>query len=243
MLSKAYDLFVKVAIATLLVLSLWLVVNASLKQAKGHFEFGSLMDFFNTLGTLGTLVVAYLVYKNAPKWLHQKQEEDGYTLLKELVLNDYNEYYLSWFTASHKLSMLGFNLRFISHNPYDFVTLCDCDNFMSAIRDLELKPVILNHKFSNLRKLKFSVNEDIAHIHSEMLEYSYSLTLLNLRAWRKTRTLMVNEDASVEDYDNYAAEIIKISSKVTEQIANLKNLNKAMSDYSDNLNDYFTIIT
>ncbi|ORM64348.1 hypothetical protein PRCB_02235 [Pantoea rodasii] len=236
-----YNIFVKSAVLILLVLSLWLVINGALKQSDSHFEFGSLMDFFNTLGTIGTLLVAYLVYKNAPKWLHQKQEEDGYALLKELILNDYYDYYMSWFRMSHKLSMLAFNLRFISRNPDLFVTVKDCDQFISSIRDLEIKPTIINHKFNNLIKLKIVVNDEVKELHASMISFSEKLSHHNLRAWRKTRSLLINEDASVEDYENISQEILSLSAKVNTLMSEFKGYSDSISYHSENLNDYFTI--
>lgn len=83
MFSKAWKVAKEVAIGILLVLSLWLVINGALKESKGHFEFGNLMDFFNTLGTLGTLVIAYLAFKKAPDWFKNKNNEIAHTKATE----------------------------------------------------------------------------------------------------------------------------------------------------------------
>lgn len=83
MVQKIYNLFVKISITILLVLTLWLVVNGALKESKGNFEFGNLMDFFNTLGTLGTLLVAFKAYKAAPNWIKSKNTEIAHTKATE----------------------------------------------------------------------------------------------------------------------------------------------------------------
>lgn len=89
MIIKIYNAFLKISISVLLVLSLWLVVDGALKESKGHFEFGNLMDFFNTLGTIGTLIVAYLAFKAAPKWLNQKLDDHALEIAKELITKTY----------------------------------------------------------------------------------------------------------------------------------------------------------
>ncbi len=89
MIIKIYNFFLKISISILLVISLWLVIDGALKKYKAHFEFGSLMDFFNSLGTIGTLIVAYLAYKSAPKWLNQKLDDHALEIAKQLITNTY----------------------------------------------------------------------------------------------------------------------------------------------------------
>lgn len=85
MIAKIYNVFVKIAIAVLLVLSLWLVVNAALKGTTNHFDFGSLSDWVSSLSTFGTLVVAYMAYKAAPDWIKRKNIEDGSSIAYNLI--------------------------------------------------------------------------------------------------------------------------------------------------------------
>ncbi len=88
MIIKIYNAFLKISTFVLLVLSLWLVVNGALKESKGHFEFGNLMDLFNTAGTLGTLFVAYKAFKAAPNWFNQKMDEAAFDIANDFITHD-----------------------------------------------------------------------------------------------------------------------------------------------------------
>lgn len=67
---------------------------------------GNVADWFNTVGTLGTLGVAIAAYKKAPNWLKQKASENGIKLALNLrddlelalkdIYSDYNEIVLAY---------------------------------------------------------------------------------------------------------------------------------------------------
>lgn len=90
MFLKALKVVKEVAIGILLVLSLWLVVNAALKGTTNHFDFGSLSDWVSSLSTFGTLVVAYMAYKAVPDWIKRKNVEDGSSIAIKLICKDIN---------------------------------------------------------------------------------------------------------------------------------------------------------
>ena len=70
MIRKVYDIFVRTAIAVLLVLSLWLVIGAASKK-----DIGNLSDWVSSLSTFGTFIIAYVAFKKAPHWIKSKNNE------------------------------------------------------------------------------------------------------------------------------------------------------------------------
>lgn len=69
-------------ICSVLVL-LWVTILALVKvlfHGGNKLEWGSVSDWFNTAGTLGTLAIAYFAYKKAPEWINRKIDEDALTL-------------------------------------------------------------------------------------------------------------------------------------------------------------------
>lgn len=90
MCSKVWKVIKEVAIAILLVLSLWLVISGALKK-----DIGNLSDWISSLSTLGTLIVAYLAFKAAPNWFHQKMDEHAFALAKELITDLHPQLFMS----------------------------------------------------------------------------------------------------------------------------------------------------
>ena len=80
----------EVAIAIMLVLSLWLVISSAIKK-----DIGNLADWISSLSSLGTLIVAYLAFKAAPNWFHQKMDEHAFTLAKELITDLHPKLFMS----------------------------------------------------------------------------------------------------------------------------------------------------
>jgi hypothetical protein len=138
MISKVWKVFKEVAIGILLVLSLWLVVNGALKESKGHFEFGNLMDFFNTLGTLGTLVIAFLAFKKAPDWFKTKNNEIAHTKATEFFsefMIDYSKKIETLYPLIEPFRELPKNLTL--HDYYNEILSTHC-----LTNQLELRTVL-----------------------------------------------------------------------------------------------------
>ncbi|MDQ0629416.1 hypothetical protein QFZ44_001992 [Pantoea agglomerans] len=72
MIRTVYDVFVKLAIAILLVLSLWLVGNGAIKETSGSIQFGTLMDTVIAISNALMALAALFAAKEAKKWFHQK---------------------------------------------------------------------------------------------------------------------------------------------------------------------------
>lgn len=88
MFGKVYDIFVKVAIAVLIVLFFWwLLVGAYSKDA-----IGTVSDWISSLSTFLTLIVAYKAYKAAPNWLNQKLDESALTQATQIISRDLYQY-------------------------------------------------------------------------------------------------------------------------------------------------------
>lgn len=80
MFSKAWKVVKEIAIGVLLVLSLWLVIGEAYKK-----DIGNLSDWISSISTFLTLIVAYMAYKSAPKWLQQKYDETSFSIASPLI--------------------------------------------------------------------------------------------------------------------------------------------------------------
>lgn len=60
--------------------------------SKGkNIDYGSVSDWINSIGTLGTLWVAYTALQRAPDWLSQKHYDIAYNIIENAVFKDLNK--------------------------------------------------------------------------------------------------------------------------------------------------------
>lgn len=74
MFNNIWKVAKEVAIAILLVLSLWLVINGALKQGNNSFQFGTLMDTIIALSNAIMAGAAIFAANEAKKWFQQKNK-------------------------------------------------------------------------------------------------------------------------------------------------------------------------
>lgn len=190
-----WRIFKELVIGILLVLSLWLVGNAALKLAKMHFEFGSLMDFFNTLGTLGTFYIAYQVYKNAPQWLSQKFDEES--LKYGLEINDFLN---NKFKNNVQKCMKDVNELHISSAVHEIY-------FYNSRIGVENRDAILTSAFNRISA--YSKNKNFDLLSEGLKEFDKLYEKLNLIEWH-----LKNEKMKfIEDIRKHNSKILKLESK------------------------------
>ncbi|WP_342606375.1 hypothetical protein [Pantoea agglomerans] len=217
MINKVWKVFKEVAIGILLVLSLWLVVNGALKESKGHFEFGNLMDFFNTLGTLGTLYVAYLVYKNAPKWLHQKIDEQGLEIANKLFTQNILEINTKFFT-------LHSCFKIFIHNYNNVNTTGAYDNLKVDLGSTKIDIISLQNiryqtsaNYVSAKKLGWVFHEEIKTSFDHLLKrtdlYIIVLKSVNRRLKKYEEELIKTESTDQELIERRLLSVVKFLEK------------------------------
>lgn len=67
---------------------------ALIKYIFGGVTWGSFTDWVSALSTAGTLLVAYKAYKDAPQWIREKQNTEGFSHASK-IMNDYDSLVLN----------------------------------------------------------------------------------------------------------------------------------------------------
>jgi len=239
MIIKIYNAFLKISISVLLVLSLWLVVNGALKESKGNFEFGSLMDFFNTVGTLGTLFVAYRAFKSAPNWFNQRIDDAAFDIANELITHDLPAF-------KHHLASLLIPFNWYSSSEKYFMssdldqlkkTLEETENDISNLSTLVSKA---KEKLNKLNRLGWELNAfskeqfDKLYDQFESFYSVYTMNSLSARLW------LTPKDNDIEGMDFIKSNLNKrreLLMEVSETLEN--NINEIISLHK-RFDQYFT---
>jgi len=121
-------------------------------------EFGDFSDILSALSTFGTLCVAYIAFRKAPEWLHQKMDEQAFFIANELITNDFP-------TIRSSLKECIMHLDFFV-DCYDLIdakiAFKDLDelsvNRIKIYNQLELSHGIIHSKITSLGKLGWTLN-------------------------------------------------------------------------------------
>jgi hypothetical protein len=204
----------EVAIAILLVLSLWLVISSAIKK-----DIGNLADWISSLSSLGTLIVAYLAFKAAPNWFHQKMDEHAFTLAKELITDLHPKLFMS----NRK-----FNTVIENYTTYYYHTSTD-DAYNDFISNLYEKKLSYQQNHDLMFKIKTTVDSleklgwkfkiNIFSYHKKYLRDSIQFinSLRKIDNEIKEINELFSTASSDEDYN-------KIESMKRNLFENLKNL-------------------
>lgn len=79
----------KVEYFLITVVAVFLSVVLPIFNKDNVMDFGTTSDIASAIGTLGTLAVAFMVYRKAPEWLHQKMDEHAFNIAKDLIVSDF----------------------------------------------------------------------------------------------------------------------------------------------------------
>lgn len=90
MASKKLKKTLLTTIYYILFIELLALINLYISTPKGY-ELGSVSDWLNTAGTIGTLYVAYKALKKVPEWLDQKHYDIAYGHIEKSIYNDLRE--------------------------------------------------------------------------------------------------------------------------------------------------------
>ncbi|WHU86701.1 hypothetical protein [Pantoea agglomerans] len=156
MIRRIYDVFVKVAIGVLLVLSLWLVIVGAYKK-----NIGNLSDWISAMSTFGTLIVAYMAFKSAPKWIHQKMDEQALNQAVTLISRDIPELKrLMQFVTDEVLDFLIFKDLADDEVQIDYYFDEFCKSFSkneSSINEIKNMIFKLERDFNALSKIGWNL--------------------------------------------------------------------------------------
>lgn len=96
---KKINMALVITVIVLFTVSIFTFLKVLFSDAKS-LEWGSISDYISSISSFGTLLVAYFAYNAAPQWIHQKQNEEGFNhvsnMLKDydaIVLNLHNIYF------------------------------------------------------------------------------------------------------------------------------------------------------
>lgn len=76
---------VLIGIIIVFLLLLTLIVLGLLYSNNNKFEWGSVSDWVSCFSSLLTTLIAYRVYKEAPKWIENKHNETGFEIATSLI--------------------------------------------------------------------------------------------------------------------------------------------------------------
>lgn len=76
---------VLISIIIVFLLLLTLIVLGLLYSNNNKFEWGSVSDWVSCFSSLLTTLIAYRVYKEAPKWIENKHNETGFEIATSLI--------------------------------------------------------------------------------------------------------------------------------------------------------------
>lgn len=128
----------KVLIGIIIFLSilLLLIVLTMLSSHFKKFEFGSVSDWVSCISSVLTMYIAYLVYKEAPKWFEKEKNESGFNLAVSIMAG-YDQQVLN-------IQKLKWDITVSNVNSPSFKTLqselskhvYDCFNLSSQLSSL-----------------------------------------------------------------------------------------------------------
>ncbi|MGG8280957.1 hypothetical protein [Klebsiella sp. 141240] len=201
----------EVAIAIMLVLSLWLVISSAMKK-----DIGNLTDWISSLSSLGTLIVAYLAFKSAPNWFHQKMDEHAFTLAKELITDLHPKLFMS----NRK-----FNTIIEDYTTYYYHTNAD-DAYNDFISTLYEKKISYRQNHDLMFKIKTTVDS------LEKLGWNFKSNIFSYH--KKYLRDSIQFISSLRKIDNEMKEIKELSSTATSD-EDYNKIESKKRDFFENL--------
>lgn len=89
-------------------------------------EWGSISDMISATTSFFTLLIAFMAYRAAPKWVHQKADETSYTLASKLICESYPE-------ILNNIERLTFHFKYLPENKTNFSKL----DYIELVRSIE----------------------------------------------------------------------------------------------------------
>lgn len=148
----------------LFITTILVLIKVLFSGAKG-FEWGSVSDWFSSLSTFFTLVVAWKAYKAAPQWIKQKQSEEGFNHIKTLM-SEYDE-------IVSTIMRLHFEILTIKRNDKQYNILAD------KIKYETYRIFDLNAKLKSCARWNIKYPNEVNNAFNRLTEY-YDQSLLVL---------------------------------------------------------------
>lgn len=81
---KKWNCYLLTTVLILLIVSILVLTKILFSNFKS-FEWGSVSDWFSCFSTIITTFIAYRAYREAPKWINQKQNDAGFDIVTTLM--------------------------------------------------------------------------------------------------------------------------------------------------------------
>lgn len=201
------------------------MINIWFSDSKG-FEWGSVSDWLNTAGTLGTLFVAYLAYKKVPEWMAQKHYDIAYGIIEKSIFDDLPRIRSSSFHLQTCISVVLNNLKKTAGTGIQTnITIID---IIDKIDDLAIKfqqdsNAIINqlntveridYKLTETAKNTIALLTSVSENYFQIFEFIYALY----------------EDINIE-YSLEPEQRKKYTDTIDDMLKSAKENNKSITDH------------
>lgn len=204
------------------------------------FEWGSVSDWFNTAGTIGTLLVACAAYKKAPEWMAQKHYDTAHLIIEEAVYKDLrrlvplsNSYKTHIVACSNSLIKCLNGKREIPEKMNDHL-----DTIEGLLLDFYNLAFSIQISLKSLPRYNFALTEYTNMIVETLkstcdaynhFHIQFEMAAHEVPALEYADTVV--KDLAVSELSNIRLEYIKLNKKLSEFIKSVYEDNKPISDF------------
>ncbi|HID9395460.1 TPA: hypothetical protein ACXIY6_003750 [Serratia marcescens] len=216
-----------------------LLICTFYSSMETKMELGSLSDWISSLSTAGTLLVAYMAYKKAPKWLNQRMHEDALTMATSLLFDDYTNLNRKIIQSSVIIEHIKLMNEFVSDNFRDFITVDECERYLSMLDDTDIIPTKINDKVRNLKKLGWCIKEPVHKNNNELLNSYTTINKSFMVLCISLKKLITEEDEnSAKTHYNM---FLKGIERFDDSTMKFKTLYDELQSRHSKIPDYFII--
>ncbi|QEM90823.1 hypothetical protein FEI17_09250 [Kosakonia radicincitans] len=239
-------------ILTLITFSMILAVLILIKMALSPLEFsekgwGSRSDLLSsfstalgTIGTLGTLIIAYLAFRKVPEWMEKKHYDIVYDTIDKAIYIDLNKIKESSFKTKTKILILSRKLKdALEHKngePEGF------DNEVREMEDFFFEFIRLSHSVieqsSSITKHGYVITENTRSIIERLNDYRekyydiytrFLVSRLQADMYRNAHADVITKAKS--DLAHIEEIVLDLSHQIDEMVKKVLSDNKPISDF------------
>jgi hypothetical protein len=229
----------KIDIFLIAIVAIYLCLVLPIFNKEHVMEFGNFSDILSALSTFGTLCIAYIAFRKAPEWLHQKKNEDGYLLAKELILDDYLNMYKKFRESTEKLREIQITLEYSPDKISKAINTSECIKHIHSLKNNSMMFVDLNHKISKLSKFGYNLKKEVLHYNNEFRSMYSELYTSNSTCWLVLKSYIeveVTYHIDIEQKENiisHVAKTINLDLKIVKKLQEFDNFCDDVLGYFD----------